>query len=397
MRRFGTILFLLGLFLLNQPLQAKIHLKGNWESSLYAWQPENSKLADFYQGLSFRYLPLEGKKITLQGYWRFARMGDPASWDTRMYNTYLKWRSNGGKWQIRLGRQFVQEGAISGTVDGLHLLMQPRRDLSLRLLVGTSAPEDRAAEFQKWSEAKSFGIYGRWRFSSLLRASISLFQKSRHSEVAWQLATLALNGQFKQNFFYQTRFDYNLKQSDLQGARVRLMYQKAKWNVTGEINSQKPRVYEDSPFLRYFELRAYNQFRAGIGYQWGIIDLGVQYLFTRYAEESDDNHQGILTAATRWGMIGLVLQDGGGGQNTGIFGEINYPLLPNLQIDVRSSYYKYQRYTMVVSEDATAFSAGLRYRPWAKLLLQTEIRQNLNSYYKNDWRGLFRLAYAFDL
>ena len=122
--------------------------------------------------------------------------------------------------------------------------------------------------------------------------------------------------------------------------------------------------------------------------------LGLQYVFTNYS--SDQGNQVILTAANSWGLIGLIYQNGYAGDNLGVYGDIRYALLPNLTVKLYSSYYSYERQTTVISEDATSFSAGFEYKPLKNIILSAEAQESMNSYYDNDFRGLFRLNYLLN-
>ncbi len=176
--------------------------------------------------------------------------------------------------------------------------------------------------------------------------------------------------------------------------RYRLNYFHTKWNVFAEYNSQRPRIYEDS-FFQIFEQTAFNQIRSGIGYQVGNYTVGLHDIYTMY-EEDESTNQIHATVSGAYGMIGVLYQNGYGGDNTGVYGAIRYSLLKNLILHLRSSYYQYERQTTAISEDATAISGGFTYKVSTSWQLKAEIQERINSYYKNDVRGLFRIHYAFN-
>ncbi|MEE9169820.1 MAG: hypothetical protein V3U73_08630 [bacterium] len=373
---------------------AQIHISGSLHSSLYAWEnAAQNQQWDYYQGLRLRVTPEKHANFYVQTNLRVARRGDPSDWEERVYNTYLNWRSTNRRLEFRLGRQFVYYGVINGTVDALQVAARPGKNLNLKFIAGTDAPLDRKFEIQDWDSGNVFGGYLSYRISGDAKLDVSYFQRSRRDDIVWQQLGTALTGKIKPNLYYQGQFDYNLGTSELQGLRSRLTYYRDKWSFSGEFNSQKPRVYEDS-YFNIFELEAFNQFRCGITYDAGNYQLGLQNLYTSYEEDNSD--EVILTAGTRWGTVGLVYQNGFAGDNTGLYGEIRYDIVRDLTVKIRSSHYSYERRSVQLSEDATSFSGGLQYRPTRPLLLQAEIQESINSFYDNDVRGLFKVNYSFN-
>lgn len=388
-----SIIIIFILYGLTSTIHAQIRIKGSVQSSLYSWENlAQNQQWDFYQGLNLRVSSTNHPNVYLQTYMRVSQRGDPSEWDERLYNTYLNFRSQNRKFEARIGRQFLYSGVINGTVDGIQATVRPNNDISFKVVVGTDAPLDRSFEIQDWDNGTVLGGYLSVKFKQS-NLDLSYFQRSRFDDTVWQLLGAALNGKLNQNFYYQSRLDYNLEKSTYQGMRYRVTYLDDNWSISGEFNSQKPRVYEDS-FFNIFELRAFNQFRFGVTRQFGSYNLGVQNILTDYY--NDKNYELILTTGTRWGTIGVIAQNGFGGNNTGLYGEIHYDIVHNLTFKARSSYHKYERRSIQISEDEKSFMAGLSYRPIKELKVQAELQESQNSYFDNDLRGLFRLNYSFN-
>ena len=374
------------------PLFSQIRLSGSLQSSLYSFETaENEQRGDFYQGLQLRLLPENYRNLYLNTYLRVAKKGD-ADWEEKVYNLYIHWNSPRKQVQIRLGRQFLYRGVINGTLDGLQLSLRPVQNMNIKFFAGIEAPYQRDLRVVG-SDSNAFGAYVSYRFPDKVKVDLSYFQRQRDGNTIWQLLGIGLNGKFKNDVYYQIQIDHNLKATQLQGVRSRLTYYYKRWSFTGEFNHQKPRILEDSYFW-IFELEAYNQLRGGITYQIKSYQVGFQYLFTAYSE--DQTNQGIVTIGNRWGLVGLVLQNGFGGDNVGIYGDIRYEVLPGLTVKFFSSYYNYQRHTIEIGEEATALSGGLIYRPFRFLALHAELQESRNSFYENDVRGLFRVNYFFN-
>jgi len=388
-----TALFVV--LILSIPLFSQVKYSGSLRSSFYAFETltDTSEIQqlNYYQGLQLRLAPENHSNLYLSTYLRVAKRGDK-DWEEKVFNLYADWKAPNKPLSLRLGRQFVYSGVINGTLDGVLVSGTPHKNLNVKLFGGLAAPLARDFDVLKWDEGNVLGAYASYRLPWEFKLDLSYFQKSRDKETVWQLVGAGLSGKFRENIYYQAQLDHNLNTEEIQGMRYRLNYFYQKWSLSAEYNSQRPRVYEDS-YFRIFKLDAYNQFRGGVTYNLNRYQLGVQYLFT--AMEYDETNQVILTAGIPWGIIGLVHQDGFGGKNTGLYGELRYDVFKQLTVRAYSSHYNYERQTTVISEDATSVSGGLDYRPFKSLSLQADVQQSINSVYEDNIRGLFRLNYFF--
>lgn len=392
LKNYFFVIFM-SLYLLSS-LVAQVQVDGNLNSSLYVWENlDEQQNTDFYQGVQFRAFHKEYSNLQLNTFFRFARNGDPAEWNEKVYNAYLKWNSPEKNYEFKIGRQFLYHGVINGTVDGIMLSSKISKELNVKLLAGTTAPVDRKMDLTPWDDSNVLGFYSAYRFSNGLKFNVSYFQKSKDSESIWQQFGTALSGKIITNLFFNAKFNYNLKSSNYQGMRYRLSYYKDAWTLTGEFNSQKPRVYEDS-YFRLFELEGYNQIRSGVAYRFGNYQVGLRYLFTMY--EDENNNQAHLTFGNKWGLLGLIYHNGYAGDNAGIYGEFRYEFSEDLSILLYSSYNKFQRQSVAIDEEALSLLGRINYQLIKDLDLQVEARESQNSYYKNDLRGLLRLNYRFN-
>ncbi len=373
-------------FILSPHLAAQIRVSGYFQSSLYSRQPlDQSQQNDFYQGLQLKLMPKKYTNLYFTGYMRFAHRGVPTEWENRYYNGYIHWQSGKNRLRLRLGRQFLYSGVMNGTMDGLLLSAAPGKNIRIKLFGGTES-------FKHRQDSSILGGYFSYRAFRQMKIAVSYFQKNRSNQTIWQLGGISMNGKIQSGLYYNGQFDYNFQTSSYQGMRYRLTYYVRKWSFTAEYNNQKPRIYADS-YFRIFEIEAFSQFRSGVTYQINRYQLGLYLVNTLYDEDISNQLQ--LTAGGNWGLIGLIYKNGFGGDNAGVFGEIRYPILANLYLHLFSSYYNFQRQTLDISEDATAFSGGLEYRLKRQFRIQAEIQESINSYYKNDLRSLLRISYFF--
>ena len=386
------LLFILGFVFTH--IKAQIHFDGSLHSSFYAWEnADEVQQLNFYQGIQMRIFPEKYSNLQFNSYFRFANSGDPAEWNERVYNSYIAWKSSANQFELRLGRQFVYHGVMNGTVDGILFSTKPFKSITVKFLAGIAAPTDRKLELMDWDSGNVLGAFSSYKISNNVKFNLSYFQRAKNNELIWQQLGTALSGKIINKLYFYSKFDYNLKSSDYQNMRYRLTYTADKWTFSGEFNSQRPRVYEDS-FFRIFEIEAHNQIRSSVAYQLGAYQIGLRHFYTMY--DDDNSNQAHLTLANKWGLLGFVYQTGYAGDNTGIFGEVKYDILKNFSIVIHSSFSSYQRQSIEIDEEALSFLGRLEYQPYKDLELQLEAQENQNSYYSNDLRGLFRLNYRFN-
>lgn len=394
MRIFYSTFTLVFLFILMGASYAQVKFSGSYRGSAYLFEDLNNETqTDFYNNFRFRLGSKKNPGLYLNTYFRLVRRGASSDWDDRFYNLYLHWKLADQPVYFNLGRQFLYNGVINGTVDGVLMALKPSDKSVIKLVAGVQAPYLREFKTTKWNEGNAVGGYFSYKFSQILNANISYYQVFKNDVRIWQLTGAAFNGIIVPDFYYQAQLDYNINDEKMQTIRARLTYYYNKWSFSGEYNSQKPRIYEDS-YFRIFEVETFNQIRSAVTYQLSKIQLGLQYLFTSY-DEGESTNQIILTTGNRWGLIGLLYQSGFGGDNFGLYGDIRYEFIPKLTAKLYGSYYNYQLHTTEITQDASAFSAGLIYHPIRPLGLWAEVQQSANPVYKNDVRGLFRVEYNF--
>jgi hypothetical protein len=391
----AILIFIVCLIFFTSPnIYSQIKLNGALQSSIYAWENANENQQwDFYQGLQLRLTPEKYSNLSFNTYLRAAYRGDPAEWKEKVWNMYVKWKL-GKKYKLYVGRQFLYSGVINGTMDAVLLSAKFYKNFQLRAVVGVEANEQRELKIRHWDNGNVIGGYLAYSMPWQNSLEVSYFQKERWSEKYWQQAGTTFRGYLKEKLNYYARLDYNMKSSAYQAMRFRLTYFAGLWSLSGEYNSQKPRIYEDS-FFNIFDVKAYNQIRTAATYRLGAYNLGLQYLHTKYQHDNDSRVVGSVD--TKYGMVGIIYQTGYGGDNMGYFFDLRYEFKPNLTARLYNSYYKYERALTNISDDALAFIAGLGYRWRNQVLIQGELQQSSNKYYKSDFRGLMRLTYLFNL
>ena len=372
---------------------AQVNVNGWLQSNLFVSEnDQENQQWDFYQMFQFRIASKKYSDLYFNTLMRFAHRGDPAEWEEKAHNLYLNW-GFAKNYRVRVGRMFYYKGVINGTIDAGEFAATYGGKLRFNAVVGTETPFSRKFEIRNWDNGNVFGGFLSYRLPWNNTIDVSYFQKERFSELYWQLFGSTLRGYLGKYFNYYLRYDHNLLKSDYQHMRYRLTFNKIKWSLGVEYNAQQPRIYEDS-YFSIFQVDAYRQIRA-IGTYWvSNIELGLQYLYSMYERENDNRI--IASLGTRkYGNFGIVYQSGFGGENFGYYADLRYEFMNNFVARLYNSYYNFERAFTSISQDALAFKVGLGYRWMNKLMLEGEIQQASNSYYKSDVRGLMRVTYLF--
>ncbi|GAB4341514.1 MAG: hypothetical protein Kow0037_28150 [Calditrichia bacterium] len=378
-------------------------VSGWFQSSAYGFEnAAEDQQWDLYETLHLQLTPFAQSNFKIKTLAQYAKRGEPAEWNEKVYNLYADWKLPKTGLKLRVGRQFLFSGVINGTLDAVRLDKKLGDKLTARVVVGTVPGYERKLKVKEWDAGNAIGGYLTYYTPLLNRLELSYFQKARSGETYWQQLGSTLGGDLLSGMLhYYLRFDYNLKSKEYQTLRARLNYYLPRWGFSAEFTSRRPQIYEDS-FFNIFDIKPYNQIRTAATYFMGKYELSLQYLFTVYETHDfyilykDDNDSRIIgSISTPYGVFGLIYQTGMGGDNVGYYAQLQYEVLEGLKAKLYNSYYNYERAYTNISEDALSFSAGLEYRVLRNLDLAGEVQQSSNTYYKNDWRGLFRLTYHF--
>ena len=375
-------------------ISAQVNISGDYSSSFYSFESptDNKAHLNQYHGLRFKINPENNSNILFNGYVKAVYDRNPQEWREKVYSSYLLWKTPFRNTQIKLGRQFVYSGVVNGTLDAVALTSKPIDNLNLKFYGGVVAPYDREIKTTAWDKGNALGGFGSYKVNNALKINASYFQKQRDDELYWQQMGTMVSGNYK-NVFYLLRYDHNLLSSEYQAILVNASYNLNDWSFSGEMSSQKPKVYEDS-FFSIFKLREHQQFHFAITRRIMEYSISVRTINTLYDQDESNQHF-FLTLGNNWGVAGIVYQTGYGGENLGLYADINYQVLSNLRINLRSSHYTYERQSVQLEEEATSFSGGIKYNPLKPLRLEVQIQQSINSYYDSDLRGLFKVAYSF--
>lgn len=391
---------------------AQVRYDGQIYAMAYAWEApagEDGGRFDTYEGLRLRVRP--GDALDFRSHVLFARRTrtDEAGslayeWEERVYQLYADARLSGRELTGRLGRQFVYRGTINGTFDALALRYRPAADWDVQVLAGLAAPYARDLDFSTesedlglWDERGSLGLFASKTFGRRVRTNVSWFQRNRGGDVAWSLAGVGFSAGYGEDRFVQAEVEYNVEQENTQRIRVRDWGEIGPVLVSIEFSTQRPRIFEDSFFSR-FKVGGYGQARLGASYPLGPGRAGYEFVGTDF-EGSERSGEHIVTYSLESGafsgMIGVVYQSGYGGERFSPYVDARFEVLDGVTLRGNFTYLEYERRTISLDEDASAWTAGILVRPTSRWWLQLDVQQAANTFYDQDTRLLARAGVSF--
>lgn len=381
-------------------------INGRLITSLYGWQAEEAqdgveKSVDHlraYQALMCSLRGIGSENISFRTYLRTTddlRSDVPGDPNTRLYHAYLDWRKIGHLVDLRLGRQFLQAGVGSATMDGVRIAVEKRGFFRLIGYAGSEAPYSRKAEFEGWSENNLWGAYLTSGYIYDLDLGLSYIHKNRDGASYWRQFGITAGKDLSPTLSFFGRLDYDLDGGDLQKLLIRVRYQKGnRLSLYSEFERRKPRIYTGS-FFSTFDPKPSSQIRLGSDYRVnGLLRLNGEYRVTAY---EDDSSQRVSVAANFGpGSIGFARQTGYGGKSNGIFGGVNYSFGEKLSVGAKLNFSEYELSELVSeTERATSSTAQITYIPFRGLETRLELQNLTNPYYDTDLRVLGTIAYSF--
>lgn len=386
------IFFILIVIFVTFPIQAQWKIKGTLFTSVYSWEGEASKSTDLYPGLQF---VLSNPKIhyfSLHGFGRTIFHQSDSRWDERIYNLYAKAKlfSRG---QITIGRQFVYDGVVNGTLDGFGFKFKGENNFHFNVYAGMNAPLYKEAKILNWNNDRTVGFSVGGNFLPGQYVQFSSMKKWISSKKALHMDGLIVNGRLNSSWFYYINAQYNDAKKKIQRNIIRLTYSKVKWYMDVEYIHQLPMIYEFS-YFNIFESEAFNQIRFNVTRKLSKYSVTLGYNYT--LSEENNTSEFNLVLSRKKNSLGLLYNTGFAGDNLGLYGQVYQRILTNLYLRLYGNYYTYQRYQVDISEEAISYSGGLDYRT-GNFLTRLELQQMSNNLYKSDVRLLLHIFYRFAL
>lgn len=396
--------------------QAQVRYEGQVYAMAYAWEApvDDGGRFDTYEGFRLRVRP--GDALDFRTHVLFAQREGADDGDVRVYNLYADARLLRNAMTARLGRQFLYRGTINGTFDGLSLRYRPADGWDVQALAGFAAPYSRELDFSTvdddaslWDERGALGLFVSKQLGTSVKANASYFSRTRGGDVAWSLAGAAVSAELMPGLFAQSELEYNLEteavdplraawwKDALQRLRVRGWYETGAWILSAEASTQRPRIFEDSWFAR-FDFEGYQQLRAGASYDLGPARVGYEFVGTAFAEDETSGEHIATVGMDRGrlsGLLGFVYQAGYGGERVSPYVNARFDVMDGVELRGNFTYLEYQRRSIALDEESTAWSVGVLVRPMQRWWVQLDLQQSANTFYDQDTRVLARAGVTF--
>ncbi len=340
---------------------------------------------------------LAGGWLTVRGSARFAevepslgRSTEPSKWYSGICEARL-----GTNTKALLGRQFVQAGVTSLTLDGVRMRHRFNRRWHLSAWAGARAPGDLAFDINGFDQDAAVGGRVTYQPSSRWRWGFSTAYRERNGQVAARPVGAELMTRALDNTRALARLAYDLEQERWVRVQAQAQWRRSPAAPVVDLQyiDRYPTVDAASWFARFMNLERIRLLRVAARHELPSRFGGeVSYLGSFVGGRSSSRLG--LAALVPGGRIGYSLRLGDAGEENRVFGEYGYRLLPWLRLEAEAAVLSYtllQDAPADQDRDVTTLAARARVglRPGMRLL--AEVQSLHNPDYDSDVRVIVGL------
>ncbi len=340
---------------------------------------------------------LAGGWLTFRGAGRFA--GDQgndinSTQQARLYSVLGEARFGAGT-KVLVGRQFVQAGVTSLTLDGTLLKHRVSRNWGLSAWAGAKAPATRAFELGKFDQDAAMGGRITFRPNGDWRLGISAAYRERLGRVAARPVGAELMAGVINNTRLIGRVAYDLEQD--RWARVQAQAQWRRSATAPVVDLQYidryPTIDAASWFARFTALKRIRLARAAVRHELPSRFGGeVEYLGS-FVGDRTSSRVG-LAVLVPGGRVGYSVRLGDAGEENRVYGELGHQFTPRLWLGGEASVLTYALLNDAPAEDdrdltTLALRTRVELKPGLRVL--AEVQSLDNPLYHQDVRFLLGL------
>jgi hypothetical protein len=373
---------------------------------------DDKSVYPFYQYLDLKmFSPAHNLTLSTFARTREVANGEDATLD--VYNANLEYRSTGGAFEARAGRQILTEGNNFVLMDGALVRAKPMEGVDV---VGYGGYQD--ADLQPYPEKpdRSFGVFGaKLRTTRLLGSLMTLGYEGLTPEHAppRHFLNVGFNRVVPYTDFADvySRLELDVVSGDAAffNAGVGLSVARPLY-VNLEYDSYEPDPDQDR-FLqdRIFDVFAVDRLQeARLGLTYHVtryLDVATSYSFATYDKLEDDSTHGNIWKLgftwNFWRQIGLRAFNGvylieGGGQDRaiGVNCGVSEEILRGLEVH---AVFAFASFDSISGKEGNAYSyiVGTQYMLVRNVSLLAEMEYNTNPDFETDVRGNFGITYSF--
>ena len=338
-------------------------------------------------------------RLTFRGSGRFANdlpWDQPGFETSRLYTGHLEALLH-PRVRARLGRQLVQSGVASLTLDGAWLSYRRGRSLDVTAWGGARAPVGHGFDFGNLDDSAAAGGRVALRPHRKWRVAASGAYRERWGRVAERPLGLELNTNAVRNTRIFARAAY-----DLEGDRWSRLQAQAQWRPTGlpvttfQYIDRYPSIDAASWFARFTDVKRIRVARATMRYAAPSRFGGELEYLGSFVDVRTSSRVG-LAALVPGGRIGYSVRLGDAGEENRFYGELGGHVRPWLQLDAYASVLTYalmQDAPADQERELTTLSARARIDLRPGLRLTAEVQSLDNPLFSKDVRLLLGLDLA---
>jgi len=340
---------------------------------------------------------IAGGWLTVRASGRFAdenftdRAGfEEAKWYTGMFEARF-----GGAWKARVGRQLVQAGVTSLTLDGAGVDFKPNRSWNLAAWGGAKAPVYNTFDFGEFDQDAALGGRVTYRPNYSWRLGLSTAYRERLGQVAGR----PVGGEIMTSALTNTRIFGRVAYDLVQDLWARVQAQ-AQWRSSAtspvvdlQYIDRYPTVDAVSWFSRFMNLERIRLARASVRKEWPSRFGGELEYLGSFVGVRTSSRLG-LAVLVPGGRVGYSLRLGDAGEENRFYGELGYDLTRWLWLGAEGSVLTYalmQDAPVDQERDLTTLAARARVQLRPGLRLLAEVQSLDNPLFEEDVRFLVGL------
>jgi len=315
----------------------------------------------------------------------------------RLLRAVFVYEPRGVPWEFRLGQQWLSEGVARGNVAGAWV--RHRWKKSSVTLFGGSRPQT-ALSVQEKNPLQGYaaGLHARTRVSRY-NLGASYFYVGKGDDLLYHAAGVDAAGRVRHDLTLRARLEMNLEQSALERGQLLAQWRaREDLQVSAELRTQTPRIFEDSFFTIFLEEASTTYMRASARwafYRSFYAKAGGMTLFSEhpdplYKVRAALGHPNLEVGYTHWLSVAKGVMDGlyaqasyRFGEKYDAFGGYDFSRGSNADPDLRATTQSHAAYLGGAATPIPALTFSLR------------VEQVRDLQRSDDWRGLLGITTRF--
>ena len=347
--------------------------------------------------LSGSAMGIAGGWLTVKGSGRFAndQVTDHVGYEQAKWYTGLCEARIGTAWKARLGRQLVQAGVTSLTLDGAKVNFRPGRSWNLTGWGGAKAPPTLAFDLGKFDQDAALGGRASYRPNPSWRLGISIAYRERLGTVAARPVGAEIMTGAVSHTRIIGRVAYDLAQDRWSRVQAQAQWRTSASSPVVDLQyiDRYPTVDAASWFSRFMDLKRIRLARASVRHELPSRFGGELEYLGSFVGTRTSSRMG-LAVLVPGGRMGYSLRLGDAGEENRFYGELGYSVTGWLWLGAEAAVLTYallQDAPADQERDLTTLAARARLdlRPGLRVL--AEVQSLNNPLYDQDVRFLVGL------